>query len=395
MPRTHPPCSPEFRRHSLTWSALAVTRLTRRASSNPLPRRSETGSFRPAGRKAAGRRRAMVRARPSVRSWPGHAMRTSSCAWSATSSLERRPGSRARPAPCRRGPRVHEREPGHVPGRRHGPCSRRVGGWPLRLAQPPPVCPRPGGRGAAEAGADRPRQLARNLWGAARARRVASRRGEAWAQACRTPGARRRAGGREPPPGCGHDHAARPGSPPRAGLGGPQVHRDRAEPALGGRCDARPDNGRVAPPGRRARCAEPQARRGASVWDCRSVHGEPPAGRAGGRCVGEGSRPASAAQRGPSWRPRKPAHVPGVRPSGARRQACGRPWDRSATPATTPWARASLPPANASRSNGAASPRRPRLAWPALASSRAGATRSAFTPAWAVVRPSPMKQRWR
>jgi transposase len=71
-------------------------------------------------------------------------------------------GRTAKPStePCRPGLRVHEREPGHVPDRHHGPCSRRVGGWLLRLAAPFPVCPCHCGRSAAEACADHPRQLA-------------------------------------------------------------------------------------------------------------------------------------------------------------------------------------------------------------------------------------------
>ena len=61
-------------------------------------------------------------------------MRTGSCGWSATSSLERRPGSRERPGPCRRGLPVHEREPGCVPHRHHGPrASNQGGATKLRL----------------------------------------------------------------------------------------------------------------------------------------------------------------------------------------------------------------------------------------------------------------------
>jgi len=38
---------------------------------------------------------------------------------------------------------------------------------------------------------------------------------------------------------------------------------------------------------------------------------------------------------------------------------------------------------------------KPRPAWPALVLSRADTTRPACTPAWAIVRPSPTKQRCR
>ncbi len=117
----------------VTGSEPAVTRLTWRASSSQPPRRSATGLCRPTVRRGAGRRRGMAWARPSARGWPDYAVKTSSCGWSATSSLERQLGSRARPAPCRPlsalltslrriasdGVRVHEREPGHVPDRHH------------------------------------------------------------------------------------------------------------------------------------------------------------------------------------------------------------------------------------------------------------------------------------
>ena len=46
-----------------------------------------------------------------------------------------------------------------------------------------------------------------------------------------------RAGGRGPTPGRGDGHAARQGGPPSAGLGGPELHGGRTEPALGRRRD--------------------------------------------------------------------------------------------------------------------------------------------------------------
>ena len=74
-------------------------------------------------------------------SWPGCGGRTSNCGWSATSSLERRPGSHARPERCRPGLPVHEREPGRLPGRDNGARARRVEGRLPCLAPPSAVGP--------------------------------------------------------------------------------------------------------------------------------------------------------------------------------------------------------------------------------------------------------------
>ncbi len=136
-------------------------------------------------------------------------------------------------APCRPGVRVHEREPGHLPDRHHGPCSRRVGGGLLRLAAPFSVCSRLGRRNAVEAASNHPRPLARNPRSAARACRVAGRREEARAQAHRAPDACGRTGGREPPLGRGNHHETGQRNRPSAGFGGPGLHGNRAEPALG------------------------------------------------------------------------------------------------------------------------------------------------------------------
>ena len=111
MPKTHPPHSPEFRRQ--------IVDLVR------------------TGRDPADLAREFEPTAQAIRNWVVPARRN------AQRLRLSRPGFR-----------VHEREPGHVPDRRHGPCSRRVGGRLLRLAAPPSVCPRPGGRSAAEAGAD-------------------------------------------------------------------------------------------------------------------------------------------------------------------------------------------------------------------------------------------------
>ena len=74
----------------------------------------------------------------------------------------------------------------------------------------------------------------------------------------------------------------------------------------------------------------------------------------------------------------------------ARRLACGPRWAPSATLTTTPCARASSPPWNASGSNVADAPRRQRRAWPASALLRADTTQSASIPPWATAHPSAM-----
>ena len=83
---------------------------------------------------------------------------TSSCVGSATSFLDRRPGSRARPAPCRPGFRRHERDQAMFPlatiakrspaGTRRGsgmkgPWSWRVAGRRLQLGGPASCLPTP------------------------------------------------------------------------------------------------------------------------------------------------------------------------------------------------------------------------------------------------------------
>ena len=66
--------------------------------------------------------------------WPGCVVRTSSSAWSATCSLEQRPGSPARPARSRPALRADEREPGPIPGRPDGArASNQGGATKLRL----------------------------------------------------------------------------------------------------------------------------------------------------------------------------------------------------------------------------------------------------------------------
>jgi transposase InsO family protein len=74
--------------------------------------------------------------------------------------------------------------------------------------------------------------------------------------------------------------------------------------------------------------------------------------------------------------------------TAAAKLGCGPRWDRSATPMTTPWPRASSPHSNARCCRGGASSRRPKPAWHASASSRASTTRSACIPPWVTNRRS-------
>src|SRR6266852_6845091 len=64
-------------------------------------------------------------------------------------------------------------------------------------------------------------------------------------------------------------------------------------------------------------------------------------------------------------------------------------------PTTTPCARASSPPSNASSWNAVGSPLRPKRRWLVLALSKAGTTQSGCIPHWAIARPWPTKLPWR
>lgn len=81
--------------------------------------------------------------------------------------------------------------------------------------------------------------------------------------------------------------------------------------------------------------------------------------------------------------------------SAAGRPASGRPGDASATPMTTPCAKASSPPSNASCWTAVGSRPRRRRREPASASSKAGTTRSGGTLPSAPGRPWTAKQQWR
>ena len=127
MPKTRPPYSPEFRRQrvDLVRAGRSPEDLSRefeptaQSISNWVVQSDRQEGERPRS-EGAGRRKAKGWPWPSVTGWPGCGARTSSSGWSATSSLELRPGSRGRPEPCRPGLPVHGREPGHLPDRGHG-----------------------------------------------------------------------------------------------------------------------------------------------------------------------------------------------------------------------------------------------------------------------------------
>ena len=72
----------------------------------------------------------------------------------------------------------------------------------------------------------------------------------------------------------------------------------------------------------------------------------------------------------------------------AARLASDHPWARWAMPTTTPWARASQPPSNASGSTAAGSRPRPSPAWPSSASSKPSTTPCGCTPPSDPVPPS-------
>jgi len=215
MPKTHPPYSPGFRRQIVN---LVVGLVRAGRDSADLAREFEptaqairnwvVQADRQEGRReeaspglGAAEREELVRLRrENTQLRVERDILSRAAAWFAR---EKRPqdappeGRTAKPStgPCRPGLRVHEREPGHIPCCGHGPRIGRVGGGLLRLAAPFPVCPRPGRRRAAEAGADHPRRLARNLRRTARARRVAGGRDEARTQAHRALDAGCRAAG--------------------------------------------------------------------------------------------------------------------------------------------------------------------------------------------------------
>ena len=229
------------------------------------------------------------------------------------------------------------------------------------MAPSPAIDPCARRRGAAEAGENRARQLTRDIWGAPCACRAAGRRGQTRAQADCAAHARCWSRRRQPPPQwASHDtrRTRRPdqhqiwstvGSPPRARTGSGSLTSPSSR---------RP---RVPLPRGRARCLEPQ--------DRRLVDGEPSPGRTGARCSCNGDRSAATARRDPPQRSGQPIRL-WRSASAARKPAFGPPWARSATPMTTPCARASSQRSRANCWIAAVLRHRPRHASRASASSR-------------------------
>jgi hypothetical protein len=214
MPKTRPPYAPEFRRQmvELVHAGRDPAELAREFE--PTAQSISHWVAQADRQEGPRRRRATGFQRLSVRNRPGCGVRTSSCSWSATSSLERPPGSHARPARSRPGLRIDERAPGHLSGWRDGARARRVG-VRLSCVASPAICTRHRGHRAAEADPHRPRQLTRDVWCAAGAGRAQGRRREARAQAHRPTNARGRTGRRQPPALRADDHAAGQGSQTR------------------------------------------------------------------------------------------------------------------------------------------------------------------------------------
>ena len=132
MPRTRPPYSPEFRRQmvDLVRAGRDPADLAREFE----PTAQSISHWVAQADRQEGRREEKVPVwwRLSVTSWLGCDVRTSSCVWSATSSLERVPGSHARPARSRPGLRIHERASGFLSGRCDGARAR---GRPARAGR--------------------------------------------------------------------------------------------------------------------------------------------------------------------------------------------------------------------------------------------------------------------
>ena len=121
---------------------------------------------------------------------------------------------------------------------------------------------------------------------------------------------------------------------------------------------------------RRARCLEPPGGR--------VGHGRASPHRAGPRRPEHGDRPAPPDRRSSITPIRAVSTRRSPSGSGAGRWGSGPRWGRSATPTTTPCARASSRPSSASSSTGGASPPRPRRAGPSSSTSRAGNPRLAL-----------------
>lgn len=219
MPRTRPPYSPEFR--------CRMVELVR-AGRDPVDLARE---FKPTAQsichwvaladhhECRREEKGPDWLSPSVMNSPGCVVRTSNCAWSAISSLGRRPGSHARPARSRPGLPVHEREPGHLPDRGDGARARRVGVGVSRLATTAGLGACHGRRRFVEARAHHSCRVARYL---RRAPRACGAQG-GWRSACskahRSTHATGRSGRGQPASIRSYDHPTRPGWATGAGSG--------------------------------------------------------------------------------------------------------------------------------------------------------------------------------
>jgi len=136
IPRTHPPYRTEYRRRiiELARSGRPIAQLAREfeASANAIRKWvKQTGldeGLRSDGLTTAER----------PRSSTGCGVRTGCCVKSARYCQKPRPGSRRRPARCRHGVPIRERESGHVRGCHDVPGAGSLRQWLLCVAQRPP-----------------------------------------------------------------------------------------------------------------------------------------------------------------------------------------------------------------------------------------------------------------
>ena len=172
MPKTRPPYSSEFRRQMVELvragrdpadlarefepSAQAIRNWVVQAD-----RQEGRREVKPVADALGTPEREAWRAR---RHGPDYGAKCVSSGWSVTFSQNPRPGSPARPARCRPGLPVHEREPGYIPCCCNGARARCVEGGFLCVAAPPAIRTHRGRRGAAEADQDGARQFSPDIW---------------------------------------------------------------------------------------------------------------------------------------------------------------------------------------------------------------------------------------
>ena len=132
MPRTHPPYAPEYRRRiiELARAGRTIAQLAREfeASANAIRK-----WVKQAGLDEGLRSDGLTTA--SAKNSTGCGARTGCCVKSARYCQKPRPGSLRRPARCRHGVRIRERESGHVRGCHDVPRAGRLRQRLLRVAQ--------------------------------------------------------------------------------------------------------------------------------------------------------------------------------------------------------------------------------------------------------------------